>query len=160
MTTEVAPPALLLRSAEGETVRFADSLIRSKVTGDETHGRLALAEVRASRGSGSPVHILCSEDEAWYILEGGLMFGSGEESRSAATGDFATGPRGVRNRFRVDAETAHFLILVTPAGFEDFTRACGWPATGGNLPPPDVPPLGEQELAATGRRHGTDIASP
>ena len=160
MTTEVAPPATLLRSAVGETVRFADGLIRYKVTGDETHGHLALAEARAPRGSGSPVHILCIEDEAWYILEGGLMFGPGEESRSAATGDFATGPRGVRNRFRVDSETAHFLVLVTPAGFEDFTRAYGWPATGGNLPPPDVPPLGEREPAAARRRHGTAIASP
>jgi quercetin dioxygenase-like cupin family protein len=140
MTTEVAPAALLLGTDEGEGVWFADSLLSYKVTGDETHGQLALAEVRAPRGSGSPVHTHRHEDEAWYIIEGELTFWLGDESRTATTGDFVFGPRGVRHRFRVDSEVARFLILVTPAGFEDFTRACGWPATAGTLPPPDLPP--------------------
>jgi len=49
MTTEVAPAAFLVGPDEGEGVWFADSLLSYKVTGDETHGQLALAEVRASR---------------------------------------------------------------------------------------------------------------
>jgi quercetin dioxygenase-like cupin family protein len=160
MTTEVAPAAFLLGSDEGEGVWFADSLLSYKVTGDETHGQLALAEVRAPRASGSPVHTHRYEDEAWYILEGELTFWLGEESRIATTGDFVFGPRGVRHRFRVESEEARFLILVTPAGFEDFTRACGWPATARNLPPPDLPPHSEVELVAAARRHGIDITSP
>ncbi len=94
MTTEVATPAFLLGSDEGEGVWFADSLLSYKVTGDETHGQLALAEVRAPRGSGSPVHTHRHEDEAWYVLEGELTFWLGEESRTATTGDFVFGPRG------------------------------------------------------------------
>ena len=66
----------------------------------------------------------------------------------------------MRHRFRVDSEMARFLILVTPAGFEDFTRACGWPATAGTLPPPDLPPRREEELVAAALRHGIDITSP
>jgi hypothetical protein len=45
MTTEVAPTALLLGTDEGAGVWFADSLLSYKVTGDQTHGQLALAEV-------------------------------------------------------------------------------------------------------------------
>jgi len=157
VTTEVAPPALVLGSDEGEGVWFADSLLRYKVTGVETHGLLALAEVRAPRGSGSPVHTHRHEDEAWYVLEGELTFWLGGESRTATAGEFVFGPRGIRHRFRVDSEMARFLILVTPAGFEDFTRACGRPATAGTLPPPDLPPRRAAELAAAARRHGIDI---
>ncbi len=160
MTTEVAPAAFLLGSDEGEGVWFADSLLSYKVTGDETHGQLALAEVRAAQGSGSPVHTHRHEDEAWYILEGELTFWLGEETRIATSGDFVFGPRGVQHRFRVESEVARFLILVTPAGFEEFTRACGWPASSGRLPPPDLPPHSEIELVAAARRHGIDITSP
>jgi len=160
MTTEVTPAALLVGPEEGEGVWFADSLLRFKVTGAETRGQLALAEVHAPRGAGSPVHTHRHEDEAWYILEGELTFWLGEEARVAAAGDFVFGPRGVRHRFRVDSEEARFLILVTPAGFEDFTRACGWPATAGTFPPPDLPPHREDELVAAARRHGIDIAAP
>jgi quercetin dioxygenase-like cupin family protein len=160
VTTDVAPAAFLLGSDEGEEVWFADSLLSYKVTGDETHGQLALAEVRAPRGSGSPVHTHRNEDEAWYILEGELTFWLGEESRIATTGDFVFGSRGVRHRFLVESEEARFLILVTPAGFEDFTRACGWPATARNLPPADLPPHSEVELVAAARLHGIDITSP
>jgi hypothetical protein len=35
----------------------------------------------------------------------------------------------VEHGFRVDSAEARFLLLVTPAGFEDFTRTCGSPAT-------------------------------
>ncbi len=159
MTTGLAPTAFLLGPDEGEGVWFADSLLRYKVTGDESGGKLALAEVRAPRGSGSPVHTHRHEDEAWYVLEGELTFWLGGESRTAGAGDFVFGPRGVRHRFRVDSETARFLILVTPAGFEEFTRACGWPATAGTLPPPDLSPRSGEVLVAAARRHGIDLTS-
>jgi len=159
MTTEVAPAALVLGPDDGEGVWFADSLLRYKVTGDETHGQLALAEVRAPRGSGSPVHTHRDEDEAWYVLEGELTFWLGDECRAATPGDFVFGPRGIRHRFQVESEEARFLILVTPAGFEEFTRACGRPATVGTLPPVGLPPRTNEELAAAARRHGIDIAS-
>jgi hypothetical protein len=51
MTTGVAPAAFLLGAGEGEGGWFADSLLDYKVTGDETHGQLAPAEV----GATSPV---------------------------------------------------------------------------------------------------------
>ncbi len=160
MTTGVAPAAFLVGPDEGEGVWFADSLVSYKVTGDETHGQLALAEVRAPRGSGSPVHTHRLEDEAWYVLEGELTFWLGEESHSATTGDFVFGPRGIHHGFRVDSEMARFLIIVTPAGFEDFTRACGRPAAARTLPPPDLSPRADEELVAAALRHGIDLTSP
>lgn len=159
MTSRLAPAPGVLGPGEGEAVWFADSLLHYKVTGDETHGQLALAEVRAPQGSGSPDHTHRREDEAWYVLVGRLRFWLGDESRTAGPGDFVFGPRGIRHRFEVESEEARFLILVTPAGFEEFTRACGWPATAPTLPPDDLVPHDGAELAAAARRAGIELST-
>ena len=127
------------------------------MTGDETHGQLAWAEVREPRGSGSPVHTHHRKNEAWYFVDGELMFRLGKESRSTTTGDFVFGPGGVRHRFRVDSEVARFLIIVIPAGSEKFAPVVGRPKAVGTFPPS---PRNEEERVAAARRHGIDIASP
>lgn len=157
MTLNVPPTGYALSDDQGEALWFADSLCTYKVTGDQTRGQLALAELRAPRGAGSPRHLHHKEDEAWYVLDGELAFWLGDESLSATAGDFVFGPRGIQHRFRVESEAARFLILVTPAGFENFTRDCGWPATTRTLPPNDLPPHRAEELVAAAERHGIDI---
>jgi hypothetical protein len=119
-----------------------------------------VAEMHAPQGSGSPSHRHHHEDEAWYILDGDLTFWLGDERRTASTGDFVFGPRMVEHRFRVDSTEARFLLLLTPAGFEDFTRTCGSPASSLTLPPPDLPPRDARLLATAARTHGLDILAP
>ena len=132
MTLEVGPGGYLLSEGDGEHLWFADGLLTYKATGDQTRGMLAVAEMRAPRGSGSPSHRHEHEDEAWYVLDGHLTFWLGDHQFTATAGDFVFGPRGVEHRFRVDSEEARFLLLLSPAGFEHFTRAAGWPASSGN----------------------------
>jgi hypothetical protein len=62
----------------------------------------------------------------------------------------------VEHRFRVDSTEARFLFLLT-AGFEDFTRTCGSPASSLTLPPPDLPQRDAQLLAAAARTDGVEI---
>ena len=154
------PAGYLLDAHQGEALWFAESLLTYKTTGEQTCGQLALAEVHAPRGAGSPNHRHHHEDEAWYILDGELTFWLGDEQRTAAAGTFVFGPRGVAHRFRVDSDEARFLLLVTPAGFEDFTRTCGWPAAAMTMPPSDLPPRDAPVLAAAVQRHGLDILDP
>jgi quercetin dioxygenase-like cupin family protein len=157
VTTRVAPEAYVCGPDEGEALWFADSLLSYKVTGDQTHGLMALAEVHAPRGSGSPNHTHRDEEEAWYVLQGALTFWLGDTVRTVSGGDFVFGPRGIAHRFQVDSDEAHFLIITTPAGFEDFTRDCGWPATARTFPPSDLPPHTKDDLDATSERHGIAI---
>jgi hypothetical protein len=63
----------------------------------------------------------------------------------------------VEHRFRVDSDEAHFLLLLTPAGFEEFTRTCGWPATALTMPPAALPERPAALLQAAAARHGIDI---
>jgi quercetin dioxygenase-like cupin family protein len=157
MTLDLAPEAYVLEATEGEALWFADSLVRYKATGSETRGGLTVAEVRAPRGAGSPRHRHEHEDEAWYVLRGELTFWLGDEIRTVGAGTFVFGPRQVEHRFRVDSEEARFLLLLTPAGFEDFTRACGWPASEQTLPPADLPVRPMADLQAAARRHHIDL---
>ena len=136
--------------SEGEALWFSDALVSYMATGAETGGGLTVAEVRAPRGAGSPRHRHLHEDEAWFVLDGELTFWLGDEERPAGAGTFVFGPRGIDHRFCVESEEAHFLLLLTPAGFEDFTRACGWPATRATLPPADLPPKDVAALHGSG----------
>ena len=82
MTLNVAPGGYLLDAGSGEALWFSGGLLTYKTTGDQTSGNLAVAEVRAPQGSGSPSHRQHHEDEAWYILDGDLTFWLGDEQRT------------------------------------------------------------------------------
>jgi quercetin dioxygenase-like cupin family protein len=157
VTLELAAEAYVLEATEGEALWFADSLVSYKTTGNETRGGMTVAEVRAPRGAGSPRHRHELEDEAWYVLSGELTFWLGDEVRTVGAGTFVFGPRQVEHRFRVDSDEARFLLLLTPAGFEDFTRACGWPASDLTLPPADLPVRPTADLAAAAHRHHVEL---
>ena len=157
MSLDLASDAYVLAADQGEALWFADALVTYKATGAQTGGGLTVAEVRAPRDAGSPRHRHSNEDEAWFVMEGELTFWLGDDERKVGPGDFVFGPRDVEHRFRVDSDEAHFLLLLTPAGFEDFTRACGRPATTSTLPPADLPPREVALLLAAAHRHQIHI---
>jgi quercetin dioxygenase-like cupin family protein len=157
VTLNLAADAYMLGSSEGEALWFADALITYKATGKQTKGGLTVADVRAPRGAGSPRHRHQLEDEAWYVLSGELTFWLGDDVRTAGPATFVFGPREVEHRFRVDSEEAHFLLLLTPAGFEDFTRSCGRSATALTMPPADLPERPTADLQEAARRHRIEL---
>jgi quercetin dioxygenase-like cupin family protein len=114
MTLNVGPGGRILDGGSGEALWFSRGLITYKTTGDQTSGNVAVAEVRAPQGSGSPSHRHHHEDEAWYILDGDLTFWLGDEQRTASAGAFVFGPLLVEHRFRVDSTEARFLLLLNP----------------------------------------------
>ena len=73
MTLTVGAP-YVLAGGEGEALWFSGGLLTYKTTGDQTGGLLAIAEVLAPEGTGSPKHLRHHEDEAWYVIDGELTF--------------------------------------------------------------------------------------
>jgi quercetin dioxygenase-like cupin family protein len=157
MTLDVASDGYVLAQGEGEALWFSGGLLTYKATGDQSSGGLAIAEVRAPRGTGSPKHRHHREDEAWYVIDGELTFWVADTQQTASAGSFVFGPREIEHRFEVTSAHAHFLILVTPAGFEDFTRVCGHPATSLTMPPPDLPSKDRQLLIDAAHTYGLEI---
>ena len=91
--------------------------------GDDTGGRLTVYEILLPPDSGPPLHVHEHEDEAFYVLEGGLKVRMGDEEHEALAGSFVFQPRGIPHTFRSSGNGARVLLLVVPSGFEGYFRA-------------------------------------
>ncbi len=83
---------------------------------------LALSVFETSIAGGPPLHVHDREDECFYVLDGELSVRCGEEAFSAGTGSFVFLPRGRPHRFWAPDRPARLLLIVAPAGIEDYFR--------------------------------------
>jgi quercetin dioxygenase-like cupin family protein len=126
--------------------------------GDETANAFALVDERAQRGESVPLHRHEEDMEAFYVLEGELTFFlDGEPGVRAGAGAFAYVPGGVVHGFRVESETARYLILTTPQHGR-FYRAITAPARPGGLPP--LEPVQRDQLRQAVRDYGIEHVGP
>ena len=143
-----------------EPLWFLGTLVRPKLGGADTGGRLALWEAELPRGAAPPLHTH-PQDETTYVLEGTLVaWVDGEEQRCGPGATFfAAG--GVPHAFRVESDTARVLFLSTPAGIEEYVAALAEPAQWPWLPPPpDGPRVSPERLAAVEAEHGVVRLGP
>jgi quercetin dioxygenase-like cupin family protein len=160
-TSQSSAP-IALGPGGGEAFWFFGGLTTIKSTADQTGGRVAVTENLAPRGSGSPLHVHHREDEWFYVIEGELTFWVGGEVIQAPAGSFVYGPRDIPHTFLVSSDQARYLLVVEPAGFEEFIRTLGDPAPRLEIPPPAEAP-GPEAMDAIMRaaaQHGIDIIGP
>lgn len=155
---------------------FLGTLVRSKLSGADTGGRLALWEGVLPRGAAPPLHTH-PQDETFCVLDGELTVWVVEperaDDRNGDTGWLATraracapgaavfAPGGTPHTFRVESDTARVLFLSTPSGIEEFVQALSEPAAWPWLqPPPDGPRVTAERLAAAEREHAVVRLSP
>jgi len=104
-------------------------------TGEQTARAFTLVDERAKRGESVPLHLHRDDMESFYVLEGEIMFYIGDQPGiRARAGSFAHLPGGTVHGFRIESETARYLILTTPRHGE-FYRAITLPSRQGSLPP-------------------------
>ena len=110
------------------------------------------------RDSGPPLHRHQEDDEAFYVLDGELTFylGDGEPIRAAA-GSFVHIPGGTVHAFRVDSDTARYLIITTPQ-HERFYRAIAEPAQTRIIPPET--PMDMASIGAACEAYGVEGVGP
>lgn len=157
-SSAVAP--IVAGPGEGEALWFLGVLATVKSSAESTGGAVAVIEHLAPRGSGSPLHVHSREDEWFYVIEGELTFWVGGETIVAPAGSFVFGPKGIPHTFIVSSEEARFLLVAQPAGFEQFMRAAGQPATALEIPAPAAPPSDLGPLIALAAAHGIEILGP
>jgi mannose-6-phosphate isomerase-like protein (cupin superfamily) len=81
----------------------------------------------------APLHLHRNDDEAWYVLEGALRFGLGDEEVEASAGGAVVAPRGTVHTFwNPRPEPARYVLVMTAriAALIDALHAPG-------APPPD-----------------------
>jgi quercetin dioxygenase-like cupin family protein len=159
MNTDAQPATLrpYVRSAEpGNSFWYINQLMSALAEGGDTGGSLTVYEILFPPDSGPPLHVHEREDEAFYVLEGGLSVRMGDEEFEAPAGSFVFQPRGIPHTFRTSSDGARVLLLVVPSGFEGFFHALSRPAEAMILPPPAGPPSPEQmaHMEAALSEHG------
>lgn len=147
-------------TAEPQVVRtseplwFLGTLVRPRLTGEQTGGRFALWEGVLPRGAAPPLHSH-PQDETFYVLEGTVSVWAGDaQGERCEVGAAIFVPGGVPHSFRVESDTARMLFLSTPAGIEEFVHALSEPAQWPWLqPPPDGPRVPMERFEAAEREH-------
>jgi mannose-6-phosphate isomerase-like protein (cupin superfamily) len=143
------------------------SRISTKVSGEQTEGRLLQVRSTDSRGAAPPLHIHHDADESWYVIEGRLTVFVGDERIEARPGDFVFGPMGVPHAFLVTSERADSLITFSPAGtkgpagygVDGFFREAAVAVVPGQLPP-EPTEADPEELARLMMKYGIETVGP
>jgi quercetin dioxygenase-like cupin family protein len=135
-------------------------LYEFKAVSEDTGGAYAAVEVTATPGlPGPPPHIHHREDEAFYLLEGELELFVEGDTGVVGAGSFVNIPRGMLHTFRnAGAESARFVAVVAPAGFEGFFEEVGEPATDPSSPPAGPPDV--EKVLAAAPKYGLEIPPP
>ena len=158
--SQVSAAPITLQQCEGDARWFLGGLCTIKSSGATTGGRVAVTENWAPRGHGSPLHVHRNEDEWFYVLSGELTFWIDGEVTVATAGSFVYGPRDVPHTFTVSSDEARFLLVVEPAGLDDFIRALSEPAASLDLPPATVEPPAMDAMLVAAAEHGIEILGP
>jgi quercetin dioxygenase-like cupin family protein len=138
--TALAPEA-------GEARWWLGGLAVIKLTGKETEGRFSLIELLYPPKLEVPLHVHTREDELFHLLEGTISYRIGASRLDAAPGHTVFAPRNIPHNFTVtSAGPARYLIVYSPAGFEDCIRETSEPAQALTLPPNPYAPIPPAEI--------------
>jgi quercetin dioxygenase-like cupin family protein len=157
MATDPTPYAL--GPEEGEALWGVDGALTTiKASAEQTGGRFSFIEEIGQLSEGTPLHRHREDDETFYVLEGEMTFYLGDSHPiPASAGSFVHIPGGAAHAFRVDSETARYL-LITTAQHESFYRAISDPAQTRTLPP--EAPLDMERVEAAAREYNVEILGP
>ena len=80
-------------------------------SGESTGGTFALVDEQAKRGMSVPLHLHRDDMESFYVVEGEITIFLGDHPGIEQTaGSFAHVPGGTVHGFRIESETARYLI--------------------------------------------------
>ena len=126
--------------------------------GERTGGAFALVDERAKAGDSVPLHRHDEDMESFYVLEGEVMLFIGDEPGvRAGAGSFAHVPGGTVHGFRIESETARYLILTTPQHGE-FYRAITLPAQADGSPPAE--PIQRPQIRQASQQYKIEFVGP
>jgi len=122
------------------------------LSGADTGGAYCLLEASLASGIGVPRHTHAREDEAYFVLVGELEVIVGDVKFVLGAGDTLMAPRGIPHQLRNSGDVEnHYLLVFSPAGFEEFMRMTALPApddASAPMEPPAVAVRNVHELAA------------
>ncbi|WKA55657.1 quercetin 2,3-dioxygenase [Planococcus shixiaomingii] len=149
--------AFVFAHGEGKAYWFIGTLVEMKASAEDTNGAFSLVESLHPPGYATPMHLHQNEDEIFYVLEGEVTFTVGEKTIMAKPGTFLYAPRGIAHMYKSEGTVpSKILIMLTPAGMEQFFVEASVPAEEFKLPPDTVVPDMDKVIAAA-QKNGIEI---
>ncbi len=126
--------------------------------GRQTEGTFSLVDEQAQRGEAVPLHRHAGDQESFYVLDGEITFYlEGLPGVRATKGSFVHVPAGAVHGFRIESETARYLILTTSRHGE-FYRAISLPSRPGGRPPSES--VSGATIASACKAFGVEFIGP
>jgi quercetin dioxygenase-like cupin family protein len=138
---------------------FIDNLAYVHIKGEQSDGAYSLSELWGARGDMPPLHVHHRDEESFYVLDGELRLFLGERELVLGAGQAALAPREIAHTYRVESDQARWIVINSPAGFEQFLLAASEPAPSDQLPPAGRP-ADPAALASAAAAHGIEILGP
>lgn len=150
--------AFVRRAGEAERRWLGEVSTSFLAEGEDTGGRYALVDETAPCGEQVPLHRHPDDDESFYVVDGEVTFFlGGAAGARVGPGSFVHVPGGTVHGFRVESETARYLILTTPR-HGAFYRAITAPSRPGGLPP--LQGVEGAQIARAAREYGIERVGP
>ena len=106
-----ATDAYLYQHEESELRWVGETSTYFLATGEQTGGAFTLVDEQAKRGESVPLHLHRDDIESFYVLEGEITLYIGDDPGvRAGPCSFAHLPGGTVHGFRIESETARYLI--------------------------------------------------
>lgn len=110
-------------------------------TAATTSGRSTTFEELCPPGVVAPPHVHDNEEEAFYVLEGDLVFLLDDQEIDAPPGTYIHVAPGTRHGFRCNSEVGRVFNTLVPGGFDHGISEHGIAAPQVIMPPPGVSAL-------------------
>jgi len=152
--------ALITNDLQGTWISWLGSPIRYTALSTDTGGRYAFSIGRVPVGVGPKPH-RHSFEEAFFVLRGELSFTAGNETVIvSANGCIAIGA-GTAHFFKnASSIEAEVIILVAPAGFDEFQAEVGGKLEGPDAPISFDPPSFIARMMSAAPKYGIDLNPP
>jgi len=163
METQEKSGVFVRGPGEGPATWAMGSLFERLASGRETGGAFDLTLATQPPGIAPPLHVHTREAEAFYVLEGTMVYRAGDEFHHLAAGSFIYLPMGVPHAFRITGTTpVRFLSFDSPAGLMDLYDEVGMPATERRLPGADGFSIDEEipRWSEISPRYGLQVVGP
>ena len=156
--TDYAVRPVFTTTSDQPVLPFLGAPERLLVTGDQSGGEFALFSSSGTRGHSTPWHRHLRASETFIVLEGTIDVQVGDDRQPVSAGGAAVLPRDVPHGFVVTSDSARYLTLHTPAGFDRFVHEVSAAAHDGA--PPDRGTLIQLAAAAGIEILGPPLAPP
>ncbi len=147
----------VLRQRADAVLSFMGTTAAVRATAGQTGGAYSMIEFTTPPGPtpGPPAHVH-PHSEAFYVLDGSMIFLVGERRETVAAGAFAYVPGGVVHTFaNAGTAPARFLTIFAPGGFEAYFEEVASLVRETSGGPPDM-----ARVAAIARKHGQEATGP